>query len=143
MMHEKIRRVLIAAAVVLTLCAACFVCGWYYAVRRTGADDTKQSAEYEAGSDNAENLAAGIGEQLEGISGEVHGARSKIDESITGVGELRTVGDRITANSKGSAEAAGRIEDGISRIESVLDEAEKADAGPDSNYDSQHPGGAD
>lgn len=129
MAYEKIKTVLVIAGLVLVTGLLCFCGGYAVCSAVTGSDegDQRRAAIYEAGSANAQNLVSGAAEQLGRVSEEVHVARSAVESSITGFGELRNVSDRIAANSTESAETAGRIEERISNIESILNEAEKKD----------------
>lgn len=124
------------------LCALCFIAGVIagecHAHFGSDSGDTERTRHYEAASTHAQELAERAGSELERAGEEMHAARERIDGSLTVVGEVRAIGDTITKNSTDAQGAAGRIEEGISRIGEIISDAEKARSGAYGNDSDRH-----
>jgi hypothetical protein len=137
------KRIHFSVGAFVAVCAACFFAGWLVSVIARCGNDKVGTGEYEAGSAVADDIAEGIADGLQSVAGEMHGVGEQIADGITDVGELGAIGARIEQGSTESADAAGRIEAAVQRIESVLDEAEKADQVLDGDSGRIRPGGRD
>ena len=115
--------------------------GYSYAGRDTG--DSGRAERYESGDAAARESVGRIESGLGGVAEKVRSARREVGESVTGLGELREVGDRIAGRNGDVAEAAGRIEGGIQRIEQIIFEAEKENGVLADGFDCIDPGGGD
>ena len=125
-MYETVKKIIVCVAVCALVFAAGFAAGVRYAYGSTSLSDTERTRKYEAGSALAEELAERAGSELERAGEEMHAAREHIDGGLTVVGEVRAIGDTITKNNTDAQGAAGRIEEGISRIGEIISDAEKA-----------------
>ena len=128
-MYETIKKNVLRVFV----CALCFIAG---VIAREchahfGADNgnTERTRRYEAASTLAQELAERAGGELDDAREQMHGVGSRIDGSLTVVGEVRAIGDTIAKNSADAQGAVGSIEEGISRIGKIISDAEKARAG--------------
>ena len=137
-MYETIKKNVLRVFV----CVLCFIAGVIAGECHAhfGADngDTERTRRYEAASTHAQELAERAGSELERAGEEMHAARERIDGSITVIGEVRAIGDTITKNSTDAQGAAGRIEEGISRIGEIISDAEKARSGAYGNDSNRH-----
>lgn len=113
--------------------------GFSYA--RTGDGDSDRAERYEkrnaSASESVGRIEGGLGE----LAGQMHEARREVDESLTGIGELREDGIRIAGRSQSIEGTAGRIEGGICRIEQIIFEAEEKDIVLADGCDYIDPGG--
>lgn len=107
----------------------------------SGDGDTERAERYEeqnaSASESVGRIEGGLGE----LAGQMQEARREVDESITGIGQLREDGARIAGRSRDIEASAGRIEDGICRIEQIIFEAEEKDIVLADGYDCIDPGG--
>lgn len=132
---------LVELAVVCGIAFCCFHGG-------TGDTDKERAERYEERDESAQESLERIGSGLDGIEAKVLGTERKIDSvrveidgSVSGLGELGEDADRITERSRNAEAVAGRIEDGICRIEQIIFEAEEKDIVLADGYDCIDPGG--
>ncbi len=142
--HEK-KHIICAAIVFLVLFACAFAAGVWTgsAYRKSGTGYTAGTGWHEGRVESAQNAVDSVAGGLAGVAEQVQYARTEVDQGISGIGELGTLGSRIAGTGGVIEESAGRIEDRIQRIESILSEAERKDivlAGCSSYIDS---GGGD
>ena len=128
-MYETVKKIIVRVAVCALVFAIGFAAGVRYAYGSTSLSDTERTRKYEAGSALAEELAERAGGELDDAREQMHGVGSRIDGSLTVVGEVRAIGDTIAKNSADAQGAVGSIEQGISRIGKIISDAEKARAG--------------
>lgn len=143
---EKIRAcktLLLYSLIAVLEFSVVFAVGFWRGYAHAGSEggDPGGAERYERGNESASEALGRIESGLEGVAGQVQSARRKIDEGITGVGELREIGDRIAGRSQDASVAAGRIEDGIRRIEQIIFEAEEENGVLADGYDYIDPGG--
>ena len=128
-MYETIKKNVLR----IFVCALCFIAGVIAGECHAhfGADNgnTERTRRYEAASTLAQELAERTEGELERAGEEMLSARERIDGSLTVVGEVRAISDTITKNNTDAQGAAGRIEEGISRIGEIISDAEKARSG--------------
>lgn len=137
-MYETVKKIIVRVAVCALVFATGFAAGVRYAYGSTSLSDTERTRKYEAGSALAEELAERAEGELDDAREQMHGVGSRIDGSLTVVGEVRAIGDTITKNSTDAQGAAGRIEEGISRIGEIISDAEKARSGACGNDSDRH-----
>ena len=132
---------LVELAVVCGIAFCCFHGG-------TGDTDKERAERYEERDESAQESLERIGSGLDGIEAKVLGTERKIDSvrveidgSVSGLGELGEDADRITERSRNAEAVAGRIEDGICRIEQIIFEAEEKDIVLADSCDCIDPGG--
>ncbi len=113
--------------------------GYSHAGRSGG--DSEGAERYEkrnaSASESVGRIEGGLGE----LAGQMHEARRAVDESLTGIGELREDSIRIAGRSQSIEGTAGRIEDGICRIEQIIFKAEEENGVLADDYDCIDPGG--
>ena len=126
-MIEKNKAIFIIVVLYLVFAAGCLIAGFCFGRinGRTSYDDSERTEGYEERSESAQNVVSGLEDGLGTVAEQMHGVGSKIESGITDVGELNSVGARITEASTDIEKSAGRIEEGIQRIESILSEAEE------------------
>ena len=127
-MNEAVRGVFLRVGLfVLCVCASLAFGFWRGCSHARASDaDRKRAERYEAGSESAKEAVGKLESGLGSVAEEMRGVGRKIDASLADVGELREIGDRIDGNREGVADAAGRIEEGVQRIEQILLEAKKS-----------------
>lgn len=143
-MHElyvTAKKTLVTVLVLLCVLLLCMGIGFWRgcAYQRAKDDDSARAERHEERIESAQNTVDAVADGLAGVAEQVQSARTEIDESITGLGELGKVGDRISGTSQDIARTAGRIEERIRRIESILSEAEKSGAVLAGDYGCYHP----
>ena len=120
-----------------------FCLGWCCAHSGSGDGDSEGAERYEkrnaSASESVGRIEGGLGE----LAGQMHEARREVDESLTGIGQLREDGIRIAGRSQSIEGTAGRIEDGICRIEQIIFEAEEKNGVLADGCDCIDPGGSD
>ena len=126
-MNEKFKIILLCIGIYAVSVALAFAVGFWRGRTdiRTGGNDSERIERYEERSESAQNVVSGLEDGLGTVAEQMHGVGSKIESGITDVGELNSVGARIAGASTDIAESAGRIEERIQRIESILSEAEE------------------
>ena len=129
-----------ANTILLVLLSTLFLCvgiGFWRgcAYQRSDERDKERADEHSERSESAENavgaIAGGIGglaEKVQSAGRKVDAVRGEIGRSVTGIGELRADIGRITGTGRDIAASAGRIEERLRGIESVLSAAEKNSA---------------
>ena len=142
-MIEKNKVIFIVMVMYLVFAAVCLAVGFRLGCAHsgTGSDDSERAERYEERSESAEIIINGIEDGLGTVAEQMHGAGEEIKSGITDVGELSSVGDRIAGASTDIAESAGRIEERIQRIESILSEAEEKNRILENSSDYIDPGG--
>ena len=142
-MIEKNKVIFIVMVMYLVFAAVCLAVGFRLGCAHggTGGDDSERAERYEERSGSAQNIVSGLEDGLGTVAEQMHGAGEEIKSGITDVGELRAASDRIAGAGSGIEEAAGRIENGIHRIESILSEAEEKSIVLEKCSDCIDPGG--
>lgn len=132
---------LIELAVVCGIAFCCFHGG-------TGDTDKERAFRYEERDESAQESVGRIGSGLDGIEEKMLGTGRKIDSvrveidgSVSGLGELGEDADRITERSRNAEAVAGRIEDGICRIEQIIFKTEEENGVLADGCDCIDPGG--
>lgn len=126
-MNDKKKIIAICGAFFILYLFVAFAAGFRFgrAHDRTNVSDSERLERYEERSGSAQNIIGSLEDGLGTVAEQMHGAGEEIKSGITDVGELSSVGDRIAEASTDIAESAGRIEERIQRIESILSEAEE------------------
>ncbi len=134
-----------ANTTLLVLLSTLFLCvgiGFWRGCAYQSADerDKERAEQHTKRSESAANAVGAIADGIGGVADKVQSAGRKVDASVTGIGELRADIGRITGTGRDIAASAGRIEERLRGIESVLSAAEKnsavlADGSGDSHPD--------
>ncbi|MBR4464797.1 MAG: hypothetical protein IKS40_09315 [Treponema sp.] len=134
-----------ANTILLVLLSTLFLCvgiGFVRGCAYQSADerDKERAEQHTKRSESAANAVGAIADGIGGVADKVQSAGRKVDASVTGIGELRADICRITGTGQDIAASAGRIEERLRGIESILSAAEKnsavlADGSGDSHPD--------
>lgn len=122
-----------ANTILLALLSTLFLCvgiGFWRgcAYQRSDERDKERAEQHTKRSESAANAVGAIADGIGGVADKVQSAGRKVDASVTGIGELRADIGRITGTGRDIAASAGRIEERLRGIESVLSAAEKNSA---------------
>ena len=142
-MNDKKKIIAICVAFFILYLFVAFAFGFRLGCAHGGTvgDDSERAERYEERSGSAQNIISSLEDGLGTVAEQMHGTGEQIKTGITDVGELSSVGDRIAGASTDIAESAGRIENGIYRIESILSEAEEKSIVLEKCSDCIDPGG--
>ena len=110
----------------LLLFSAGAACGYLAGTR--GGSDPAGASEHERISADLEEVADGIERDSRGALDEVRNVGEKLDGSGALVGEIGSGLDKLTGEQGNAFGAVERIEEGIQRIDGILQRAEKKDA---------------
>lgn len=142
--HKGIKVQLLYIAVVLAVFVIIFAIGFKsscsYFDRK--ADDSSGIEQYEKRSSDASDSLGRIEGGLSVVAEQMRSAGNEVAESLTGLGELREVSNRITERSQDFESTVGRIEDGICRIEKIIFKTEKENIVLADGYDCIDTGGS-
>lgn len=112
----------------IAVCAFLFVAGLAcgYCFGRFGTQgDTAGAGGYEDANRVLEERLDNAGNAISGVAGSVGDARNEVAGYRSEVGELGSIADTINAGLGEDSRRLGNLEEGISSIESILDQAEK------------------
>lgn len=123
--HFKKKLVVFSAFVCAFLVCFCLVFWRGCTYAGTGGGDSQRTERYEKRNGSAQETLGRIEGGLGSVEEEVRDSRREVSEGLSEVGELGKLSDRIAGRSEDVAVSAGRIEEGIQRIEQILCEAEK------------------
>ncbi|MBQ6780262.1 MAG: hypothetical protein IJP62_03405 [Treponema sp.] len=129
-LYRTAKKTLASVLVLLCVLLVCMGIGFWRgcAYGRSETGDTERTEQHTARTGAAQDAVTELADGLGSVAEQVQSAREKIDECVSGVGELGEVGDRIAGDGQDIARAAGRIEERLRRIESIIYAAEKSDA---------------
>lgn len=142
-MNDKKKIIAICGAFFILYLFVAFAAGFRFgrAHDRTGNSDSQRVKRYEDRNSSAVEAVGKLESGLNSVEEQMQGLGKQITDGITDVGELSAVGDRIAGASTDIAESAGRIEERIQRIESILSEAEEKSIVLEECSDCIDPGG--
>lgn len=118
------------------LCLVCFAAGFivgYLFNERTSNRNQDRAYSYESGSENAQAIIDRTEQRAAAAEREMREARTVINTGLSGIGDIRAINDRLAEGNSTAAQSADRIEEGISAIESILQQAEDGDRTMETN----------
>ncbi|MBQ7158628.1 MAG: hypothetical protein IJS09_04275 [Treponema sp.] len=141
-MNDVPKKTVLSVIVLPCLLLLCLSLGFVRGCAYQSADerDKERAEQHTKRSESAANAVGAIADGIGGVADKVQSAGRKVDASVTGIGELRADIGRITGTGQDIAASAGRIEERLRGIESILSAAEKnsavlADGSGDSHPD--------